>query len=152
MLAVGNEDVGGSQCVNLGAEGKVEGDGDLGGIVLADRCVWDDAVVCPFVLGRLSCPIKFKWGLEWFWRRGFVLGFCVRRYFGFDQVSWAASLWGPNLDGCRCCGLEENGGVGVQGGGSWLGVESVMVLVCPPNGVASLGVAVGGLGPGLLDG
>ena len=38
------------------------------------------------------------------------------------------------------------------GGGGRLGGEGVMVLVCPPNGVASLGVAVRGLGLGLLDG
>ena len=37
-------------------------------------------------------------------------------------------------------------------GGAWSGGEHVVVLVCPPNGVASLGVAVQGLGLGLLDG
>ena len=39
-----------------------------------------------------------------------------------------------------------------RGGGGWLGGECVVVLVCPPNGVASLGVAVRGLGLGLLVG
>ena len=39
-----------------------------------------------------------------------------------------------------------------RGGGGWLGDEGVVVLVCPPNGAASLGVAVRGLGLGLLDG
>ena len=38
------------------------------------------------------------------------------------------------------------------GGGGWLGGEGVVVLICPANGVASLGVAVRGLGLGLLDG
>ena len=40
----------------------------------------------------------------------------------------------------------------LEGGGLVLGGEGVVVLVCPPNGVASLGVAVRGLGVGLLDG
>ena len=39
-----------------------------------------------------------------------------------------------------------------RGGAPGLGGEGVVVLVCPPNGVASLGVAVRGLGLGLLDG
>ena len=39
-----------------------------------------------------------------------------------------------------------------RGGGGWLGGDDVVVLVCPPNGVASLGVALWGLGLGLLDG
>ena len=48
------------------------------------------------------------------------------------------------LGGGRLCWCLE--------GGPWLGGEGVVVLVCPPNGVASLGVAVRGLGLGLLDG
>ena len=40
----------------------------------------------------------------------------------------------------------------MSGGGGWLGGEGVVVLICPLNGVASLGVAVWRLGPGLLDG
>ena len=39
-----------------------------------------------------------------------------------------------------------------RGGGPRLGGEGVVVFVCPPNGVASLGVTVRGLGLGLLDG
>ena len=35
---------------------------------------------------------------------------------------------------------------------SWLGGEGVVVLMCPPDGVASLGVAVRGSGLGLVDG
>ena len=37
-------------------------------------------------------------------------------------------------------------------GGPWLGGEGVVVLICLPKGVASLGVAVRGLALGLLDG
>ena len=39
-----------------------------------------------------------------------------------------------------------------RGGGGWSGGEGVVVLICQPNAVASLGVAVWGLGLGLLDG
>ena len=39
-----------------------------------------------------------------------------------------------------------------RGGGGWWGDEDVVVLICPPNGVASLVVAVRGLELGLLDG
>ena len=39
-----------------------------------------------------------------------------------------------------------------SGGGGWLECEGVVVLICPPNGVASLGVAVWDFGLGLLDG
>ena len=39
-----------------------------------------------------------------------------------------------------------------RGGGAGLGVEGVVVLICRPNGVAPLGVAVRGLGLSLLDG
>ena len=56
-------------------------------------------------------------------------------------------VWLPllRLGGGRWCWC-------LGGGGGRLGGEGVMVLVCPPNGVASLGVAVRGLGLGLLDG
>ena len=83
---------------------------------------------------------------------GLVLALCVGRHFGFDQVLWAPGFRGPYLCGCRCCGLEEGGCVGVQRGGGRLGGEGVVVLVCPSNGLASLGVAVRDLGLGLLDG
>ena len=55
--------------------------------------------------------------MERFRRRGFFLGFRLRRYFGLDQVLWAPGFGGSNLGGSRCCGLEEGSGVGVQGGG-----------------------------------
>ena len=56
-------------------------------------------------------------------------------------------VWLPllRLGGGRLCWCPE-------GGGGRFGSEGVMVSVCPPNGVASLGVAVRGLGLGLLDG
>ena len=90
--------------------------------------------------------------MEWLRRWGVFFGFCVGRHFGFDQVLRAPGFRGPYLGCCRCCGLEEGSGVDVWGGGSWLGGEGVVVLICPPNGVASSGVAVRGLGLGLLDG
>ena len=69
--------------------------------------------------------VQFEWGLGRFGRRGFVLGSRLRRYFGFDQVFWAPGLRGPHFGGCRCCGLEEGGGVGVEGGapGWWVRVS-----------------------------
>ena len=48
------------------------------------------------------------------------------------------------LGGGRLCWCLE--------GGPRLGGEGVVILVCPPNGVASLAVAVRALGLGLLDG
>ena len=55
-------------------------------------------------------------------------------------------VWLPllRLGGGRWCWCLE-------GGPPVLGGEGVMVLVCPANGIASLGVAVRGLGLGLLD-
>ena len=70
----------------------------------------------------------------------------------FQPGMRAPGFRGPYLCGCHCCGLEEGSCVGVQGGGAWLGGEGVVVMICPPNGVASLGVAVRGLGLGMLDG
>ena len=77
--------------------------------------------------------------------------------------SRGAPLWSrPGIVGPRFPGplpvwlpllrLEEGGCVRVQRGGARLGGEGVVDLVCPPNGVASLGVAVRGLGLGMLDG
>ena len=82
----------------------------------------------------------------------FVLGFRLRRYFGFDQVLRAPGVGGPQLGGCRCRGLEEGGGVEPREGAPCLGGEGVVVLISPPYDVASLAVAVRGLGLGLLDG
>ena len=39
-----------------------------------------------------------------------------------------------------------------RGWGARLGGEGVVILVCPPKGVASFGVAERGLGLGLLNG
>ena len=91
--------------------------------------------------------------MERFRPSGLFLGFCVRRHFGLNQVLRAPGFWGPYLGGCRCCGLEDGGGVGVRGGGGgWVGGDGVVVLICPSNGVAWLGVAVWGLCLGLLVG
>ena len=62
----------------------------------------------------------------------------------FEAITalWASGLRSPHLGGCRCRGLEDGGRVGVYGEGPWLGDEGIVVLICPANGVASLGVAV----------
>ena len=81
--------------------------------------------------------------------------------------SWAFA-WCATLVSTRYCGLQVSGAPTLvaaaaaawrravvlvsRGGGGWLGGEGVMVFLCPPNVVASLGVAVRGLGLALLDG
>ena len=153
MSAMGDEDVGGRQLIHLFGVEEVAGDGDLGGVILAGGGVGGDLVGCPFVGGGgVLHGVQLEWGVEWFRRWGLLLGFYVGRHFGFDQVLRAPGFQGPYLGGCRCCGLEEGGCVGVQWGGAWLGGEGVLVFVCPPNGVASLAVAVRSGGLGLLDG
>ena len=54
VSATGDEDVGGCQLIHLCGVGEVAGDGDLGGVVLADGGVGDDVVGRPFVLGGVS--------------------------------------------------------------------------------------------------
>ena len=90
--------------------------------------------------------------MDRFWRLGYVLAYRVRCHFGLDQILWATGFRGPYLGGCRFPGPEESGGIGVRMGGPWLGGEGIFVLNCPPNGVASFGVALSGLGLRLLDG
>ena len=150
--ATGEEDVGSRQLIHLCGVGEVAGDGALGGVVLAGGGMGNDLVGRPFVVGGVVLRVQLYWGLEWHRRWGLFLGLRVGRHFGFDQVLRAPGFRGPYLCGCRCCGLEEGGCVGVQRGGGWLGGEGVVVFVCPPNCVASLGVAVRGLNLGLLDG
>ena len=153
VWAVGDENVGGRQFVHFGGVGEVPGDVDLSGVVLARGGVWDDVVGRRRVVGGFSCCIQFERGVERFWRQGFSLGFRVRRHFGFDQVLWAPGLRGPDLGGCRCGASEEGGDFWVHGGGrGWLGGQGIVVLICPPIGVAPLGVAVWSFGLGLLDG
>ena len=151
VSAIGDEDIGGRQLIHLCGVGEVAGDGDLGSVILAGGGMGDDVVGRPFIVGGALHRVQLEWGMEWFRRWGLFLGFHVGHDFGFDQVLRAPGFWGPYLGGCRCCSLEEGGGVGVYGGGGWVGGEGVVVLTCPPNGVASLGVAVRGLGLGLLD-
>ena len=152
VSATGDEDVGGRQLIHLCGVGEVTGDGDLGGVVLAGGGVGHDVVGRPFVVGGVLLCVQLEWGVERLRRGGLFLGHCPGRHFGFDQVLRAPGFRGPYLCGCRCCGFEEGGCVGVQRWGHWLGGEGVVILICPPNGVASLGVAVRGLGLGLLDG
>ena len=86
------------------------------------------------------------------WAMGALLG-----------LSLGAPLWfRPGIAGSRFLGpllgwlplLRPGGGrlCWCLGGGGWLGGEGVVVLVCRPHVVASLGVAARGLGLGLLDG
>ena len=113
VSAMGDEDVGGRQLIHLCGVGEVAGDGDLGGLVLAGGGVGDDVVGRPFHFGGVPHCVPLEWGLELFWRWGLFLGFRVGRHFGSDQVLRARGLRGPYLGGCRCCDLEEGGGVGV---------------------------------------
>ena len=88
--------------------------------------------------------------------------------FGDEGFSRAFAL-GNTLVSTRYCGLQVSGAptwvaaaaaawgravvlVSRGGGGGWLRGDGVVVLVCPPNVVASVGVAVRVLGLGLLDG
>ena len=113
VSAMGDEDVGGRQLIRLCGVGEVAGDGDLGGGVLAGSGVGHDVVGCPFVVGGVLHRVQVEWGVEWLRRWGLFLGFRVVHPFGLDQVLRARGFRGPYLRGCRCCGLEEGGGVGV---------------------------------------
>ena len=109
----GEEDVGGRQLIHLCRVGDLVGDGDLGGVVLAPGGVRDDVVGRPFIVGGVLHRVQVEWWMEWLRRWGLFLGFCVGCHFGFEQVLQAPGFWGPYLGACRCCGLEEGGGVGV---------------------------------------
>ena len=113
VSATGDEDVGGRQLIHLCGVGEVAGDGDLGGVVFAVGGVGDDVVGGPFVLGGVFHRVYLEWGVERLWCLGLFLGLRVGRHFGFDQVLWAPGFRGPCLCGCRCCGLQEGGCVGV---------------------------------------
>ena len=153
VSAMGDDDVGGRQLIHLCGVGQVAGDGDLSGVIFAGGGVVDDAVGRRFVVGSVFRRFQFEWGMDRSRRWGLFLGFRVQRYFGLDQVLWAPGFRCPYLGAlplprpgggrwCWCLGEE----------GGWLGGKGVVVLICPPNGVASLGVAVWCLGLGLLDG
>ena len=113
VSAMGDEDVGGRQLIHLCGVGEVAGDGDLGGVVLAGGGVGDDVVGHRFIVGNVLHRVQLEWGPEWLQRWGLFLGFRVGRHFGFDHVLRAPGFRGPHLVGCRCCGLEKGGGVGV---------------------------------------
>ena len=110
-------------------------------------------VGCPIVVGMCSIVASLSGGWNGFGDGGF---------------SWAF-VWGATLVSTSYCGLQVSGAptwvaaaaaawrravvlVSRGGGGGCLGGEGVVVLICPPNGVASLGVALRGLGLCLLDG
>ena len=113
VSAIGDEDVGGCQLIHLCGVGEVAGDGDLCSVVLAGGCVRDDVVRGQFIVGGVLHCVQLEWGVEWLRRWGPFLGFRVGRHCGFDKVLRAPGFRGPYLGGCRCCGLEEGGGVGV---------------------------------------
>ena len=104
---------GGRQLIHLCGVGEVAGDGDLGGVVLAGGCVGNDVVGHPFVLEGVFRRVQLEWGVERLRCWGLFLGLRVGRLFGFNQVLWAPGFRGPYMCGCRCCGLEEGGCVGV---------------------------------------
>ena len=102
VSAMGDEGVWGRQLIHLCGVGEVAGDGDLRGVVGR-----------PFVVGGVLHRVQLEWGVEWLRRWGLFLRFRVGSQFVFDQVLRARSFRGPYLGCCRCCGLEEGGGVGV---------------------------------------
>ena len=118
VLAVGDEDIGGCQFVRFGGVGEVAGDGDLGGVVLADGGMRDDLVGSPLVLGGCCCLVQFEWGVEWFWHLRFFLGFRVRRYFGFDQASRAPGPGAPTWAAAAVAAWKRAVVLGSRGGGA----------------------------------
>ena len=121
VSVTGDKDVGGRQLIHLCGVGEVEGDGDLEGMVPACGGVGDDVVGRPFVVGCVLHRVQLECRVEWLRRWELFLGFRVERHMGFDQVLRAPGFRGPYLGGCRCCGQEECGGVGVQGGSGLVG-------------------------------
>ena len=113
VSAMGDEDVGGHQLIHLCGLGEVVGDGDLGGVVLG-VVVWG---MMPWVAhsswGVCLIPVQLEWGVEWSRRWGLFFCFRVGGGFGFDRVLRPPGFRGPYLGGCRCCGVEEGGFVGV---------------------------------------
>ena len=152
MSSFSHEDVGGRQLIHLRGVGEVAGDGDLGGVVLAGGGVGNDLVSRPFVVGGVLHCVHLEWGVEWLRRWGLFLGFRVGCHFGFDQVLRARGFGAPTWVAAATAACRRAVVLVSRGGGGWLWGEGVVVLVRPPNGVASLGVAVRGLRLGLLDG
>ena len=117
VSVIGDEDVGGRQLIHLCGVGEVAGDGALAGVVLAAGGVGDDVVGCPFVVGCVFHRVQLECGLEWFRRWGFSWAFAWGPNFVSTRYCGLQVFRGPYLGPCRCCGLEEGGGVGVWGGG-----------------------------------
>ena len=99
VSVTGDEDVGGRQLIHLCGVGKVVGEGDLGGVVLAGGGVGDDVVGRPFVVVGVLCRVQLGWGMERLRCWGLFLGLRVGRHFGFDQVLRAPGFRGPHLCG-----------------------------------------------------
>ena len=149
VSAMADKDVGGRQLIHLCGVGGVAGDGDLRGVVLAGGGVVDDVLGRPFVVGGVLHRVQLEWGLEWFRRWGLFLGLRVARNFGFDQVLRAPVFRGPYLGGCRCCGQEEGGCVGVQGGRGLVGGWRCCGLGMPTKWCSVVGCCGAGSGSGL---
>ena len=116
VVALVDEDVGGCLFSDLGGVSAVAGDVILAALhlqlVVCEMMYW--AALSSWALSPAVLSLRWVWnGLA----PGFFLGFCVRWYFGFDQVSWAPGPRGPYVGGCGFRSFEEGGGVGVQGWG-----------------------------------
>ena len=121
MSATNDEDVRGCQLIHLCGVGEVAGDSDLGGVVLAGGGVGDDVVDGPFIMGGVLHRVQLEWRVKWLRRWGLLLGFRVGHHFGLEQVLRAPGFQGPDLGGCRCCGLEEGVVLVSSWGGGWGG-------------------------------
>ena len=93
MSAMGDEDVGGRQLVQLCGVEEVAGDGDLGDVVLAGGGVGDDGVGRPFVPGGVLHRVQLEAGGGVVWAMG----------------ASSAFAWGATLVSTRYCGLQVSG-------------------------------------------
>ena len=123
VSAMGDEDVGGRQLIHLFGVGEVAGDGDLGGVVLADGGVGDDVVGRPFLVwGSFVSSLSGGWS-----------------GFGDGGFSWAFA-WGATLVSTRYCGLQ------VSGAPTWVAAAAAAwrraVVLVSKGGGAGTGVRV----------
>ena len=119
--AVGDEDVGSRQFVQLGGVGEVAGHDDLGGGVLAGGGMWDHVVGCPLVVGGFSLRIQYEWGKSGLGAAGFFWSFACggtldsTRYGGLD-VSGAATWVAAAVAACKRAMVSGSGGGGLVRG------------------------------------